>query len=89
MMSMPEEAATLLKKQKLRKVLLLQYPVSGEDLTRNYEKMFKESLKPEDHGCTSLESFLQKVQAEYKIWYISSVNRKLMLQPTRVRYKRY
>ena len=87
-MSELEEArkeATLIK---LRKAIMEEYPVTISKFLNNYVNMFQDTIKPEEFGCSTMDSFITKISIEKNIWktsYIYTENEnKLVIKPTRV-----
>ena len=70
---------------KLRKTILHKYPVTAEIFRANYQKLFQESIKPEEFGCQDMGLFAFKIKLEHGIWETSfKEGVGVLIKPTRV-----
>ena len=75
--------ATLIR---LSKAIMKEYPVTISEFLNNYNNMFQDTVKPEEFGCSTMDSFIAKVSIENNIWKTSFNENKLLIQPSRVSF---
>ena len=69
---------------KLRETIFHDHPVTSESLAENFQKLFKEVLKPQTFGCQSLDMLFYKIELEHGIWQTKFKNRRLIINPSKV-----
>ena len=71
---------------KLRETIYHDHPVTSESLAENFQKLFKEVIKPQTFGCQSLDMFFYKIELEHGIWKTKFKNRHLIIKPSKVSF---